>query len=162
MLFSLIRVYSAHMDGVNWSLIMLNKWMAIGAALVAFSFTPVLAEEAEEKKMTKAEKVLADYKPTGKVENCLHLRSIRNSRVLDDQTILFRASGKKYYVNKLPHKCARLGFEKSFLYKTSLNQLCNVDIITVLDTTSGINGPSCGLGKFEELEKIKKSKSADS
>ncbi|WP_138379671.1 hypothetical protein [Luteithermobacter gelatinilyticus] len=97
-------------------------------------------------------KELDKFTRTGKYENCVTLTQIDSTKVLDDQHILFEMKGRKYYLNKLPHKCSRLGFEKSFTYRLSINRLCNVDIITVIDTTSGIVGPSCGLGKFELLE----------
>lgn len=118
-----------------------------------FSFAQ--AEDAKEDKLAKA---LEKYTKTGKVERCVNLRRIRSTKVVDDQHIIFKMSGKKAYLNTLTHKCPRLGFEKSFSYKTSISQLCNVDIITVLDTSMGMSGPSCGLGKFEELVKKPKKK----
>jgi len=79
--------------------------------------------------------------------NCLNLYAIRRTRVLDSRTILFEMNGNKTFVNRLPNNCPGLGFEKRFMYKTSLNQLCGQDIITVL-TDMG-RGASCGLGRFE-------------
>lgn len=83
----------------------------------------------------------------GEARLCISLHAIRNTRVLDGQTILFEMAGKKTLVNRLPRKCPGLAFEKRFAYKTSLSQLCNSDIITVI-TDIG-RGASCGLGKFE-------------
>jgi len=80
-------------------------------------------------------------------KRCVSLHAIRNTRVLDDSNIVFEMAGGKTLVNKLPHKCPGLGFEKRFAYKTSLSQLCNTDIIWVLTTTG--RGASCGLGLFE-------------
>ena len=80
--------------------------------------------------------------------HCIRLYAIRSSKVIDGQTILFELSGNKTLVNRLPRKCPGLGVEKRFLYKTSLNQLCSQDLITVL--TSFGRGATCGLGKFEE------------
>lgn len=80
-------------------------------------------------------------------QHCVSLHAIRNTRVIDAQTILFEMSGKKTLVNRLPRKCPGLAFEKRFAYKTSLSQLCSSDIITVI-TDIG-RGASCGLGKFE-------------
>ncbi len=97
---------------------------------------------------------------TGDPVNCISLHQIRESRVRSDKVIDFRTNGKKWYRNTLPHSCPSLGFEERFLYKTSINQLCNVDIITVLHNYgSGINqGASCGLGKFTPVELPKKAK----
>ncbi len=88
--------------------------------------------------------------PIAGSKTCLALTQIDSTDVLDDQTIIFKMKGRKYYKNTLPYKCSGLKFERAFSYRTSLNQLCNVDLITVLRAGgSGIDGPSCGLGIFE-------------
>ncbi len=93
----------------------------------------------------------------GEPVSCLPLQSIRESRVRDDWTIDFRTSGGRWYRNTLPNRCNGLGFERSFSYATSLTQLCNVDIITVISTAGGgpINRGSCGLGQFTPVELAK-------
>lgn len=89
------------------------------------------------------------------VQNCVNLGHIKSTRVLDNKTILFNMNGGKKLVNRLPHTCHGLKFEKRFGYKTSLHQLCNVDTIFVV--TSYGRGATCGLGMFEkyvEPEKV--------
>lgn len=93
----------------------------------------------------------AKIKPAGKPESCVQLRSIRETRVRDDSTIDFYMLGGKVYRNRLPNSCPQLGFEEKFLYKTSLSQLCNVDIITVLTGPGISRGASCGLGQFQPI-----------
>jgi hypothetical protein len=96
--------------------------------------------------------------PIGTPQSCIHINTIRESRVRSDKIIDFRASGNKWYRNELPHSCPSLGFEERFMYQTSLNQLCSVDIITVLHTSgSGLDrGASCGLGKFQPVSIAKR------
>ena len=96
--------------------------------------------------------------PTGAAVNCLNLQSIRESRVRSDKIIDFRTNGNKWYRNELPNSCPSLKFEERFSYETSINRLCNVDIITVLQSYGGHlgRGPSCGLGKFQPVELAKK------
>jgi hypothetical protein len=90
---------------------------------------------------------------TGEPVSCIALQSIRESRVRSDSVIDFKTNDNKWYRNTLPHSCPSLGFEERFLYKTSLSQLCSVDVITVLYSGgSGVNsGASCGLGKFQPV-----------
>lgn len=106
-----------------------------------------VATDAEPVKKTR----LDDFEPTGVVKNCISLARIDQGDVIDDQTILFEMKGNDYYVNRLPYRCPQLGFEERYTYATSLSQLCNTDIITVLTTVG--RGASCGLGKFEQLKK---------
>jgi len=93
----------------------------------------------------------AKIKPDGKPVDCVPLRSIQNTRVRDDRTIDFYMNGNKVYRNVLPQSCPQLGFEEKFSYKTSLSQLCSVDIITVLQSPPLSRGASCGLGKFQPI-----------
>lgn len=120
---------------------------------------------ADEKEMTKAEKRLAQiekkYQPTGQTRACVPLRSLRESRVIDDQTIFFKGPGKRAYINRLPRRCSRLAFENRFSYTTTIGQLCKSEIITVLDNMGSAWG-SCGLGQFEEWEKKPKTEKSQS
>ena len=93
----------------------------------------------------------AQIKPAGKPVSCVQIRNIRETRVRDDSTIDFYMLGNKVYRNRLPHSCPSLGFEEKFLYKTSLSQICNVDIITVLTDPGISRGASCGLGQFQPI-----------
>ncbi len=99
-------------------------------------------------------KDLAEVKPIGEPVNCLLLQNIRETKVIDDATIDFYTRSGQVYRNRLPNSCPQLGFERAFSYATSITQLCNVDIITVILTTSPLQrGASCGLGKFTPIEK---------
>ncbi|WP_417621073.1 hypothetical protein [Parasphingorhabdus sp.] len=102
-------------------------------------------------------------KKIGEPKSCIMRSSIRSTKVIDDQTIDFKMNNGDIYRNNLPSRCSGLGFEEAFSYKTSTNQLCSVDIIHVLDQTSGRIEPgmACGLGKFQKIEKIRKDKSGD-
>ena len=95
--------------------------------------------------------------PSGKAVSCVQLNAIRNTEVRDDRTIDFIMNDNKVYRNTLPNSCPSLGFEKRFMYKTSLSQLCSVDIITVLYQSPGLmRGASCGLGQFQPMAKVGK------
>jgi hypothetical protein len=131
------------------------------ALLAGGSFFSAEADADDDKKISKAEKRLASivekYQPTGVVKSCVSMRSLRNSRIIDDKTIFFKSIGKRAYINRLPRRCRRLAYEERFSYSTSIGLLCKNEIITVLDSMgSALN--SCGLGQFEEWEKKPKAK----
>ena len=90
--------------------------------------------------------------PAGAPVSCIPLVGIDHTRVRDDSTIDFFMRGRTVYRNTLPNSCPELGFEQAFSYKTSLSQLCNVDIISVLRQSSPLQrGASCGLGQFQPV-----------
>ncbi|MFT5329311.1 MAG: hypothetical protein ACI9TB_000687 [Parasphingorhabdus sp.] len=102
-------------------------------------------------------------KTIGEPKTCIMRSNISSTDVINDQTIDFKMRNGDIYRNVLPHKCSGLGFEEAFSYKTSTNQLCNVDIIHVLTQTGGQldTRGACGLGKFQQIEKIPKTESED-
>lgn len=112
--------------------------------LASFAVAPAIAKDAPD-----------PYVASGKPLNCIPLRHIRTSNVRDDRTIDFVVNGRKIYRNTLPQSCPNLGSERRFSYRTTISQLCSVDIITVLwNTGPGLQpGASCGLGEFQPMEK---------
>lgn len=131
----------------------IRKWTA--ALLVCIIALPVQAtakDKADEKK-PPIPKQMASFTGTGEVKKCLGFLRIDDTKVWDDWHILFKMRNGDLWLNELPRKCSRLGREGSFMYKDAINQLCNMDIINVLDTSTGVNGPSCSLGEFQKIEK---------
>lgn len=122
---------------------MLNRHQVVMAAgCCLFGLLPLAATGADE--------------PSGeRAERCVQLSRIARTEVIDDQNILFYMRGDEIYRNQLPHRCPGLRHERTFMYRTSLSQLCDVDIITVLYNHGfGFTpGASCGLGRFQPITK---------
>lgn len=136
------------------------KAIVIAGLMIGFGPQGMSDDDAQNDETAKDEKeqtafadfkALKKYAPTGEVKRCISLNRISNTRVLDDKTILFKMRGRKHYVNRMKHACPSLKREERFMYKTSIGQLCSIDIITVLDSF-GRSWASCGLGKFEEIK----------
>jgi hypothetical protein len=87
------------------------------------------------------------------VRDCINLMQIDHTRVVDEDTILFYMRGDDVYRNDLPNRCPGLDFDERFMYRVTLNQLCDVDVITVIDDLGFgfMAGASCGLGKFRPI-----------
>jgi hypothetical protein len=95
----------------------------------------------------------AGVQPAGPPVDCIQIRSIGESRVIDDQTIDFHMGpGTPVFRNRLPYPCPQLGFERRFGFSTSLSQLCSTDTIFVIIGGGGIQrGATCGLGQFQPV-----------
>tara|TARA_R110001606_G_scaffold74462_4_gene172566 strand:+ start:2088 stop:2495 length:408 start_codon:yes stop_codon:yes gene_type:complete len=133
----------------------LQTTIIIASALAAGSVAFAAEKASEDDKY--------EIREIGEPESCITRSNIRSTDVIDDQTIDFKMRNGDIYRNSLPHRCSGLGFEESFSYKTSTNQLCSVDIIHVLSQTGGRldTRGACGLGKFQKIEKIPKEESED-
>ncbi len=118
----------------------------------ALALTAALASSVS---VANAEDSTAPAASPAKTEKCLLINLIRQTRVIDDKTVLFYYSHNDIYKNALPHKCSGLGIDKAFAYKSSINQLCSVDTITPLVSSGGayMEYSSCGLGSFERIDK---------
>lgn len=84
---------------------------------------------------------------------CVPLTQIASVRVLDNRSIQFKMRGGDVYINILPNTCPGLRPNQPFMYRTSLNVLCDLDLITLLDNGGFGLRPmaSCGLGRFRPV-----------
>ncbi|KQN25138.1 hypothetical protein ASE86_02450 [Sphingomonas sp. Leaf33] len=85
----------------------------------------------------------------GAAVSCISTVGMR-SEVRSDRVIDFTVAGRTYR-NTLPQGCPGLGFDRSFAYRVPQPRLCDVDIITVLQSPGVSGGASCGLGKFQPI-----------
>jgi len=90
----------------------------------------------------------------GEARKCIPLAQFSSTRIRDDWTIDFKGVGKKAWRNTLSGRCPGLKSADKFTYQTSLSQLCNTDIIYVLNDIGGTlqRGAGCGLGEFVPVE----------
>jgi hypothetical protein len=83
----------------------------------------------------------------GERKMCLNAASIKETLILDDQTILFEMYGGTIYISRLPIKCDGLRVSGGFSYKISSSKLCKQEIITIVEE-GPFHGSKCGLGEF--------------
>lgn len=67
-----------------------------------------------------------------KTQQCIRLQNIKQTPVIDNQTILVEMRGKTYKRIDLLNRCSGLKIEGGFSYATSINQLCIQDSLRVL------------------------------
>ena len=79
---------------------------------------------------------------------CLQQREIRGRRAIDEQTILFEATGSVVYVNRTRNACAGLRPWHALRTRTLGTSVCEGDLIVPFDPNSGIEYGGCTLGAF--------------
>jgi len=96
---------------------------------------------------------LVGYTRTGEMENCIYARQLDQVKILNSKQIIFEMTNGRYYLNE-PKSCPTLRKRYALKYDASIGQICSTTIVTLLDTAGGIPYQgSCGLGKFEKVEK---------
>lgn len=100
--------------------------------------------------------------------SCVNLRRIDRTQAIDEQTIVFYMRNGDMYVNHLSNRAVGLTHNRPFMYKTSTGQLCDNDIITVLEPLGFgyTEGSWSALGKFvptdeASVDAMKNGQSAD-
>lgn len=106
--------------------------------------------ETGEQKLAKA----LEGRVAGKPVNCINLRDIRSSRIIDRTAIIYETNNNTFYVNR-PSGANFLDSNAALVTRTSISQLCNVDIVRLYDTSARMERGSVGLGEFVPYRKVK-------
>ncbi|MFH1673539.1 MAG: hypothetical protein ABIF87_08985, partial [Pseudomonadota bacterium] len=91
----------------------------------------------------------------GERDMCLDVIQIKETRILDDQTILFETLGGAIYISRLPARCTGLWIAGGFSYKTTIRKLCKQEIIQVVGPGGGL-GSKCGMGEFVRVKDVRR------
>lgn len=114
-----------------------------GATAVDREATPLKPNQLE-----KLDKQLAG-KVAGEPVNCIPLTLTDNAIRVSDDIILYRVSKRLVYRNDLANSCPGLGRDDDIIVvKTFGSQLCDSDILQLVDRYSGFTRGACSLGKF--------------
>jgi hypothetical protein len=132
----------------------INTLAGFLAALLTTGFPAFAAENDGIETSTETE-LETDGSGSSGEKTCVLLRSIDRTDVIDDYNILFYMRGPDIFHVRLPHRCPGLRAADSFMYSTSLNVLCDLDIIRPLRNFGGgfTPGPACGMGRFTPITK---------
>ena len=96
----------------------------------------------------------------GERKVCLNAASIKETLILDDQTILFEMYGKAVYLSYLPAECKGLWVSKGFSYTVAGSKLCKQEVIEIVDQ-GPFRGTRCGLGEFVLIKDVSRLRDAE-
>ncbi len=117
---------------------------AVTACTTAPQQAPIRSVEAEQ----HLNKLLAG-KSAGTPLSCLPSWRSNNMVVIDDNTVVFRDTGSRVYVNNFRDGCSNLGSGwYSLVTRHTGSSLCSGEIAQVVDLGSGMTVGACSLGEF--------------
>lgn len=121
----------------------------LASALAACTTAPQMNATRSAQAEAQLQRMLAG-KTAGQPMNCLSSHRSGNMVIVDDNTVLFRASPNRVYRNDLGPGCSRLGsgYYSLMTRGSGGTGLCRGDIAQVVDLTSGITVGSCVVGDF--------------
>lgn len=130
------------------------KVLAASALILAGS-APVIAGSAVSAKGEARLARMLEGRVPGKPVQCIFLPQIRNTQIISGTAIVYDA-GRTIYVNRPASGARWLSQGDVLVTKPHANQLCNVDIVRLLDQGTHFQRGSVGLGDFVPYKKVGK------
>jgi hypothetical protein len=127
---------------------MMKTW-TLGLVAAGMLMSAPIAAQADESEQ-------AAVQPAGETVSCIDTHRVRDTKVLDNQTVLFRMRGGPDYEMKLTRRCPGLKMQRTIVYEPMpSHKLCTVDTIKVPITSSGglfsNNFTHCLIDSFTEV-----------
>ena len=105
---------------------------------------------------TRSEARLAralDGRIAGRPVDCLNLRDIRSSQIIDRTAILYETNGGTLYLNRPDAGQNSLSRGDVLVTDTHSHQLCSIDVVRLYDTSSQMQTGVVFLGDFVPYRK---------
>ena len=143
-----MRLVSALTAGVAGALLL----GAIPAAAQTAKADRAAATQARyDAKLAKA----LEGRVAGEPVRCIDMRSIRSSTIIDKTAIIYEV-GNKLYLNRPAGGASSLDSDDVLVTKTSSSQLCDIDIVRLIDRSNHFPTGFVNLGKFVPYSKVAK------
>ena len=119
-------------------------------ALLALASASLLAAPAAAERATPEMRLAKalEGRVAGEPVDCLNLRDIRSSRIIDRTAIVYETSGGTLYVNRPEAGAESLDRWDTLVTDTHSSRLCDVDVVKLYDTSAGIQTGFVFLGDF--------------
>ena len=155
--------------GRNHKLVRKDQFMRIASALTAavagamiIGAIPAAAQTSKADRTAAAQarydaklaKAL-EGRIAGEPVRCIDLRSIRSSTIIDRTAIIYEV-GNKLYLNRPAGGATSLDSDDVLVTRTSSSQLCDIDIVRLIDRSNHFPTGFVSLGKFGPYSKVAK------
>ncbi len=119
-----------------------------GAALLTIGLPAAAAGRYDNSEAeARLAKALAG-RVAGKPVDCINLRDIQSSEIIDRTAIVYRTGGGRLYVNRPTTGAESLDRDDILVTKTWDSRLCSIDIVRLVDRGSSFERGFVGLGEF--------------
>jgi hypothetical protein len=122
----------------------IHSILIAGAALLAAAVPASAATPTPQARLDK----LLEGRVAGKPVDCINLRDIRSSEIIDRTAIVYRTGANRLYVNRPRGGESQLDRDDILVTRTSSSQLCSIDTVGLLDRTSRFQTGFVSLGAF--------------
>lgn len=119
-------------------------------ASLAIATTPAIAaKQSGEERLARA----LEGRIAGEPTDCINLRDIRSSRIIDDTAIVYEGPGNVLWVNRPRSGAESLDGWDVLVTNTHSSQLCRIDVVRLYDTNARMQTGAVFLGDFVPYRK---------
>lgn len=114
------------------------------------------SSEMQASRQADANRELADAlkgRVAGKPQDCVSTSLINGPQVIDDNTVLYRETGRVVWRNELRSSCPALDPFDTLIVEVHGSQICRNDRFRVLEAGSNIPSGYCMFGQFTPYTK---------
>lgn len=131
----------------------LSPIIALAAAALLTAGAAEAARKTPEDRMAKA----LEGRTAGKPVDCIYLSQIQSSQIIDRTAIIYQV-GRTLYVNTPRTGADSLDSSDILVTDTRSPQLCSIDVVRLVDSSSRMPSGFVGLGPFIPYTKPPKPK----
>jgi hypothetical protein len=129
------------------------------AGTLMFAAGPVSAKtDMAAKAEARIAKITAGRTAEAPVD-CIFLNQISSSEIVADTAIVYTMNNGTIYVNRPASGANFLDRDDVLVTDTHSSQLCSIDVVRLVDSTSRMPNGSVGLGKFVPYPRVRHSAS---
>jgi hypothetical protein len=132
---------------------------ALSLLLAGAMLTTAGVAEARQRSPEQQLSRITAGRTAGEPANCIFLREINSTEIIRNTAIVYRMNNGTIYVNHPDSGANFLDRDDILVTDTHSPQLCNVDIVRLLDSGSRMTTGSVGLGKFVPYPRVRRSAS---
>ena len=134
---------------------MRRSLFAAALATVALATMPAAAQDARGE--ASLDKIVAG-RTVGSPVNCINLRDIRSTEIVDDTAIVYRMNNGTLFVNR-PGSGSIVDRDDILVTRTIGTRLCRIDIVNLIDRGSRMPSGSLSLGDFVPYSRLPRTRS---
>jgi hypothetical protein len=135
-------------------LMMLTTRILTAALAATLCTAPAAASDRDMSGEARLGRALAG-KAEGQPVDCLTLRQVRSSRIVDSTAVIFETPGT-LYVNRPVAGAESLSDSKALLFITSSFEICGGEAVRLIDPSSRMDSGLVFLGRFVPYRKAKR------
>ncbi len=134
-------------------MVMRKLLLALSAAAAIAG--PVAADARPRRSPEAKHERALDGRVAGEPVDCINLRDVRSSRIIDDTAILYEGTGGTLYLNRPRGGAESLDSWDVLVTKVHGSQLCSIDVVHLYDAGSRMQTGFVMLGDFVPYKRVR-------